>query len=193
MVEVYPEMYTPVPVGELEDKLNNPNNLTTIDNGQHFYIGAASAYATPIQSMCKRENANKKHTTSNHDADEKAEEDGLRLTKVFYADTLISRYDVCAIEMKLIHICICQYAELCRNNQRGKSNCITGDTGIVYLRIYKDKKRPREQDDVTVPGKRHKPVLGSLQAFSVAAAMLSNSLSTVLCVLTVLCCHSELN
>lgn len=140
--------YTPVPVGVLEKELNAAI-LDAIQNGQHFFTGSAKACGTSIQSLCRHEfdsactqtDATRCPTASTLKADKKAEKAGLRLTKVFYADGLIPKNDVCAIEMRLIEKYMGKDT-LCWNTQKGNPKCITDEKGIVYLRIYEKKQTP---------------------------------------------------
>lgn len=140
--------YTPVPVKVLEKKLNAVI-LDATENGHHFFTGSAKACGTPIQSLCRHEydsactqtDATRCPTASTLKVDKNAEKAGLRLTKVFYADGLIPKNDVCAIEKRLIDTYM-ETNTLSRNTQKGHSKCITAEEGIVYLRIYEKTQTP---------------------------------------------------
>lgn len=56
---------------------------------------------------------------------------------VFYADHFIEKDELCELENELIAECKKhRRRSLCLNESPGRDDCITGDEGIVYVRIY---------------------------------------------------------
>lgn len=122
--------------------------VDAIKAGQYFYIGAASAFGTPMQSMRHREGskctpkATKCNQASRHRADKRAKDKGLHCVKIYLSNKLTVKKKVCKLEKELIE----KYTEdeeqpLCVNEKPGRANCIKAEKGIVYVRIYEKKKR----------------------------------------------------
>lgn len=132
--------YILVTLPELETSI-----VDAIEADQHFYIGAASDAGSPMQSMCHREgtecepDATGCNQASSHRADKAAEALGQYLVKVFLINRLVVKKGVCELEKELIDKYRPKEGEednLCLNEASGRANCIKGDKGIVYVRIY---------------------------------------------------------